>query len=396
MILKDKKIVLGVTGAISAYKALELARLLIKEEAEVWPVMTKSATEFITPLSLSTLAKNQVSTSLFDLTEKTRISHIELAQKSDLILIAPATANLIGKAASGIADDLMATIIAAATVPVLLAPSMNCKMWENAIVQGNVNKLKASGYRFVGPDVGELACGYEGNGRLAKVEDIMEAAKEAISPKDLKGERVLVTAGPTREAIDPVRFVSNSSSGRMGYALARAAKRRGAEVVLISGPTHMPKPPGITFVQATSAEEMYDACVRYYPQSTLVIMAAAVADYRPTKSYPTKVKKDAKTLSIEMERTMDVLKYLGEKKKADKFLVGFALETDDLEENARKKLKEKNLDLVIGNSPAGLDSELNQVTIINRENETEVLPRLPKDEVADRILDRVVKLKGYL
>lgn len=396
MILKDKKIVLGVTGAISAYKALELARLLIKEEAEVWPVMTKSATEFITPLSLSTLAKNQVSTSLFDLTEKTRISHIELAQKSDLILIAPATANLIGKVASGMADDLLSTVVAAATAPVLLAPSMNCKMWENPIVQANVNKLKSLGYKFVGPDTGELACGYEGNGRLAKVEDIMEAAKEALSPKDLTGERVLVTAGPTREAIDPVRFVSNSSSGRMGYALARAAKRRGAEVVLISGPTHMPRPANITFVQVTSAEEMYDACVRYYPQSTLVVMAAAVADYRPTKSYPTKVKKDAKTLSIDMERTMDVLKYLGDKKKADKFLVGFALETDNLEENARKKLKEKNLDLVVGNSPAGLDSPLNQVTIINRENETEVLPPLPKDEVADRILDRVVKLKGYL
>ncbi|MEK6759027.1 MAG: bifunctional phosphopantothenoylcysteine decarboxylase/phosphopantothenate--cysteine ligase CoaBC [Deltaproteobacteria bacterium] len=394
MILKGKQIALGVTGAISAYKALELTRLLVKEEASVWPVMTKSAAEFITPLSLSTLARNPVSTGLFELTGTNLISHIEVAQKSDLIICAPATANIIGKAASGIADDLLSTIIMAACCPVLFAPSMNSRMWANPAVAENIEKLKSRGYLFIGPAEGDLACGYQGKGRLSALEDIMEAARDAISPKDLAGEKVLVTAGPTREAIDPVRFVSNSSSGRMGYALARAARRRGAEVVLVTGPTHLPVPSNMTVVHVTTAEEMYDASVRYFPQSSVVIMSAAVADYRPVKSYASKVKKDAGTLSLDMERTTDVLKYMGKKKKPGQFLVGFALETENLEDNARKKLQDKNLDLVIGNTPAGLDSEINQVTILNRENSTEVMAPLPKDEVADRILDRVVALRA--
>lgn len=394
MILKGKQIALGVTGAISAYKALELTRLLVKEEASVWPVLTRSAAEFITPLSISTLARNPVSTGLFELTGANLISHIEIAQKSDLIICAPATANIIGKAASGIADDLLSTIIMAACCPVLFAPSMNSKMWANPAVVENIEKLKSRGYLFIGPAEGDLACGYQGKGRLSAVEDIMEAARDAISPKDLAGEKVLVTAGPTREAIDPVRFVSNSSSGRMGYALARAARRRGAEVVLVTGPTYLPSPSNMTVVHVTTAEEMYDASVRYFPQSSIVVMSAAVADYRPVKSYTSKVKKDAGTLALDMERTTDVLKYMGKKKKPGQFLVGFALETENLEENARKKLADKNLDLVVGNTPAGLDSEINQVTILNRENSTEVMAPLPKDEVADRILDRVVALRA--
>lgn len=393
MILKDKKITLGVTGAISAYKALELARLLIKEEASVWPIMTEAAKEFISPLSLSTLARNPVAKGLFEPAEGGGVGHIGLAQKTDLIIAAPATANLIGKVACGIADDLLSTVISAATAPVLIAPSMNSRMWDNPVIKGNVEKLKRLGYFFVGPEEGELACGYEGKGRLASVENILEAAKDALSPKDLAGEKVLVTAGPTREAIDPVRFVSNASSGRMGYEIAKAARRRGAEVVLVSGPSYLPRPANITFVQVTTAEEMNDACVSYFPQSTLVIMAAAVSDYRPTKSYPTKVKKDAKFLSLEMERTVDVLKYMGKHKKDGQTLVGFALETDNLEENARKKLNEKNLDLVVANTPAGLDSQVNQVTIINRDGDTELMPPLRKDEVADRILDKVMKLR---
>lgn len=393
--MKDKRITLGVTGAISAYKALELARLLVKEEAIVRPVMTRSAAEFISPLSLSTLCCNPVSMDLFDSTGEARISHIELAQKADLIIVAPATANFIGKAAGGIADDLLTNIALAASAPMLLAPSMNTRMWENHAVRENVRRLEGAGCLFVGPDEGELACGYEGKGRLAKVEDILEAAMDAMSPKDLRGEKVLVTAGPTREAIDPVRYVSNASSGKMGYAVARAARRRGAEVVLVSGPTSIPKPAGITHVPVTTAEEMLDACERHFAQSTIVIMAAAVADYRPTKSYPTKVKKEAKTLSLEMERTPDVLKYMGKHKKEDQLLVGFALETDSLEENARKKLKEKNLDLVVGNTPAGLDSDMNQVTLIDRDGKKEVLPPLRKDEVADRILDLAAGLKRF-
>ncbi|WKZ33358.1 MAG: bifunctional phosphopantothenoylcysteine decarboxylase/phosphopantothenate--cysteine ligase CoaBC [Thermodesulfobacteriota bacterium] len=392
-LLKAKKITLGVTGAISAYKALELARLLVKEEAVVRPVMTRSAAEFISPLSLSTLCCNPVSMELFDSIGEARISHIELAQKADLIIVAPATANFIGKAAAGIADDLLTNIAMAASAPILLAPSMNTRMWENPVVMENVRKLERAGYRFIGPEEGALACGYEGKGRLAKVEDILDAAMEALSPKDLKGEKVLVTAGPTREAIDPVRYVSNASSGKMGYAVARAARRRGAEVVLVSGPTYIPKPAGITHVPVTTAEEMLDACERHFAQSTIVVMAAAVADYRPTKSYPTKVKKEAKTLSLEMERTPDVLKYMGKHKKEGQLLVGFALETDALEENARKKLKEKNLDLVVGNTPAGLDSDLNQVTLIDRDGKKAVLPPLMKDEVAERILDLAAGLK---
>lgn len=386
--LKKKKITLGVTGAISAYKALELTRLLIKEGAEVRPVMTKSAEEFITPLSLSTLACCQVSTGLFDLTNETRISHIDLAQTSDLIIVAPATANIIGKAANGLADDLLSTVLMAAKAPVLMAPSMNSQMWANPVVQANIKKLEKLGYFFVGPSEGSLACGYTGKGRLAPVEEILEAAGEALTPKDLKGEKVLVTAGPTRESIDPVRYVSNASSGKMGYAIARAARRRGAEVVLVSGPSYLPVPSGVTFVPVRTAEEMLDACVRYFPQSTLVIMAAAVADYRPTKSYPSKVKKDAKFLSIEMERTQDVLKHLGSRKKPGQTLIGFALETDSMEENARKKLKEKNLDFVVANTPAGLDSDMNTVTIIGQGVKDEKLPALPKEEIADRILDR--------
>ena len=393
MILKNKNITLGVTGAISAYKALELSRLLIKGEATVRPVMTKAAAEFITPLSLSTLCRNPVSSSLFDLTNETRISHIDLAQKTDLVIVAPATANFIGKAASGIADDLLTTITLASCAPVLIAPSMNSAMWENPIVKENVKKLQKGGYLFVGPESGELACGYEGKGRLASVENILDAAREALSPKDLKGEKVLVTAGPTREAIDPVRFVSNASSGRMGFSIAKAARSRGAEVVLVSGPSYLPIPGGITHVPVVTAEEMLDASIRYFTQSTIVIMAAAVADYRPAKSYPTKVKKEATSLAIEMERTADVLKYMGSHKKNGQLLVGFALETDNVEENARKKLKEKNLDLVVANTPAGLDSDFNQVTILTPQGKKEELQPLKKEEVADRILDRVVGLK---
>ncbi|MBI5236953.1 MAG: bifunctional phosphopantothenoylcysteine decarboxylase/phosphopantothenate--cysteine ligase CoaBC [Deltaproteobacteria bacterium] len=389
--LKDKRIVLGVTGAISAYKALEITRLLVKEEAAVFPVMTRNAGRFITALSLSTLARRKVYTNLFDCEED--ITHIELAQRTDLIIVAPATANFIGKAAGGIADDLLTTLIMAASAPVLIAPSMNTRMWENPVVKGNVERLKGLGYLFAGPAEGTLACGSEGAGRLSDPTDIIEAAEEALSKKDLKGEKALVTAGPTREAIDPVRFVSNASSGRMGYALAKAARRRGAEVVLVSGPTHLKKPQGITFVPVVSADEMREACISYYPQSTLVIMAAAVTDYRPLKSSPTKVKKEAVSLTLDMQRTEDVLKHMGRKKKGQ-FLVGFALETENIEENAKKKLREKNLDMVVANSQRGLDSEYNEVTIINMENDVERLPSLRKDEAADRILDSVVRLKS--
>jgi len=394
MILNGKKIILGITGGIAAYKAIELARLFIKSGASVWPVMTKASANFITPLTLQTVTGNPVARDMFDLTQESRISHIELAEKADIVVVAPATANIIGKVASGIADDLLTTVIMATRAPLLFAPAMNSNMYENKIVQANVERLKKNGCSFIGPEEGELACGYEGRGRLAPVEDIVDAAEECLAPKDLKGEKVLVTAGPTREAIDPVRFISNPSSGRMGYAIARAAKRRGAEVVLVSGPSHLNPPRGVTFIKTTTAEEIAEATMRHYPQSTVVIMAAAVSDYRPRISHRKKVKKEEARINIELERTQDILKELGSRKRGQ-FLVGFALETENMLANAKKKLKEKRLDMIVANDPGGFDGEITQVTIIESEDTVEQLPPFPKNEVAERILDKVaMAIKG--
>ncbi|MBI5048595.1 MAG: bifunctional phosphopantothenoylcysteine decarboxylase/phosphopantothenate--cysteine ligase CoaBC [Deltaproteobacteria bacterium] len=387
--LNNKKIVVGITGGIAAYKALELVRLFIKNGALVWPVMTRSAVNFITPLSLQTVARNPVFQDMFDLTLESKMSHIDLAEKADMVVVAPATANIIGKVASGIADDLLTTIIMATKAPVLFAPAMNSNMYENKIVQHNIEKLKKIGYHFIGPDEGELACGYEGKGRLAPVEDILDAAEECLAPKNLKGEKILVTAGPTREAIDPVRFISNPSSGKMGYAIARAAKRRGAEVVLVSGPSHLAPPRGITFIKTTTAEDMAEAAMRHYPQSTVVIMAAAVSDYRPKISHGKKVKKEEARFNIELERTQDILKEMGNRKRGQ-FLVGFALETEDILANAKKKLKEKKLDLIIANDPTSFDGEVTQVTVLGKDDKIEALPALAKNEVAEHILDRVI------
>lgn len=393
MILKDKNIVLGITGGIAAYKALELTRLLVKKGANVYPVMTKSAAEFIAPLSFQTLSGNPVFTELFDVSRDASIRHIDIAEKADIIIIAPATANVIGKAANGIADDLLTTIIMASKCPKLFAPAMNVNMYENPIVQKNIARLKRVGYSFAGPCEGELACGYEGKGRLAPIEDIIDMAEECLSPKDMKGQKVLVTAGPTREAIDPVRFISNPSSGKMGYAIARAAKRRGAEVVLVSGHSHLKPPTGIKFVDVITADEMADAAMRHYPQSTVVIMAAAVSDYKPKTSHKKKVKKEETKLTIELERTHDILQEMGDKKRGQ-FLVGFALETDDIIANAKKKLEDKHLDLIVANDPRGFDKDVNQVTIIDKSGGVIELPQLPKDEIAERVLDIVVKRIG--
>lgn len=394
MILNGKKIILGITGGIAAYKAIELARLFIKSGASVWPVMTKASANFITPLTLQTITGNPVARDMFDLTQESRISHIELAEKADIVVVAPATANIIGKVASGIADDLLTTVIMATRAPLLFAPAMNSNMYENKIVQANIERLKKNGCSFIGPEEGELACGYEGRGRLAPIEDIVDAAEECLAPKDLKGEKVLVTAGPTREAIDPVRFISNPSSGRMGYAIARAAKRRGAEVVLVSGPSHLNPPRGVTFIKTTTAEEIAEATMRHYPQSTVVIMAAAVSDYRPRISHRKKVKKEEARINIELERTQDILKELGSRKRGQ-FLVGFALETENMLANAKKKLKEKRLDMIVANDPGGFDGEITQVTIIESEDTVEHLPPFPKNEVAERILDKVaMAIKG--
>lgn len=393
MSIKDKTIVLGVTGGIAVYKAAELTRLLIKAGANVHVVMTKGAAEFVTPLTFQTLSKNPVHTKMFSLTQEAQVGHISLADRADLFVIAPATANIIGKIANGIADDLLTTSVMATRAPVLLAPAMNCNMYDNHIVQGNMKRLKDYGYHFIDSETGELACGYEGKGRMAEPSDIMEEIEAILSPKDLKGERILITGGPTFEAIDPVRFIGNRSSGKMGYALARVALRRGAAVTLISGPSSLKPPKGARFVKVKSAEDMKKAVISVLKDATAVIMAAAVADYRPSKTSSEKIKKGKAAFSIDLEKTPDILLEIG-KKKGKRLLIGFAAETENLVANARKKLKEKNLDLIVANNVkepgAGFGADTNIVTIIDRKGNIEELPKMSKEEVAWRVLDWVI------
>ncbi|MFQ5586730.1 MAG: bifunctional phosphopantothenoylcysteine decarboxylase/phosphopantothenate--cysteine ligase CoaBC [Thermodesulfobacteriota bacterium] len=390
MFLKDKWIVLGVTGGIAAYKALEVTRLIVKAGGRVWPVMTASATEFIRPLTFATLAGNRVATGLFDGSGE---DHIALAKRADLVIVAPATANIIGKVASGIADDLLTTVIMATGAPVLFAPAMHTRMYENPIVQGNIEKLKQLDYRFAAPEEGDLASGEEGIGRLADPDTILEAAIISLAPQDMADEKVLVTAGPTQEAIDPVRFLSNRSSGRMGYAIARAARRRGATVTLVSGPTTLPPPEGVTVVRVTTAAEMAAAALSRYPTSTIVIMAAAVSDFRPKNQQKEKIKKDVAEPVLQLERTQDILMEMGRRRKGQ-FLAGFALETENIVDNAERKLVEKKLDLIVANDTGGLDSDSNRITVIVRNGQTEELPSLPKEEVAERVIDRIVRMKS--
>lgn len=396
MSIRDKNILLGITGGIAAYKACELVRLLMKAGASVRVIMSRGAAEFVTPLTLQTLSRNPVHTDLFSLTQEAEVGHISLADRADLFVIAPSTANLIGKIAGGIADDLLTTTIMATKVPVLLAPAMNCNMYENPIVQENMNKLKGYGYNFIDSETGELACGYEGKGRMAEPADIMEEIETILSPKDLKGERIVVTAGPTYEAIDPVRFIGNRSSGKMGYALARMALRRGAEVTLISGPSSLLPPRGARFISVESAEDMRKAVTANLKDASIVIMAAAVADYRPKRAVSEKMKKGAGSISLDLEKTEDIISEIG-RKKGKRFIIGFAAETDNLWANAKKKLKEKNLDLIIANNVkepgAGFAVDTNIVTIIDNKGTLEALPKMSKDEVAWKVLDRVASLK---
>ncbi len=394
--MKGRKIVLGVTGGIAAYKAAELVRELVRAGAQVHVIMTKSAREFIAPLTFQTLSGNPVSTELFNLVEESEIGHISLADRADVFVIAPATANIIGKIASGIADDMLSTVVMATKAPVLIAPAMNVHMWENAICQGNITRLRARGYHFVEPESGELACGYEGKGRLAEIAGIVEEIRSLLSPKDFKGETVLVTAGPTEEPIDPVRFITNRSSGKMGWALARTAYRRGAEVVLVSGPSSLPIPRNVKYIQVRSAEEMREAVMKTLETSSILLMAAAVSDYRPPQAAPEKIKKLTAATTLSLERTPDILRAAG-KKKAGRIFVGFAAETENLLRNAKEKLKRKNLDLIVANDVsqpgAGFEVDTNIVKIIHRSGKVEKLPLMTKEEVADQILDRVAKLK---
>ena len=393
--LEGKTIVVGVSGGIACYKAAEVVRLLRAGAARVRVVMTRHALEFITPLTLQTLAPEPVSTELFDLTQESEIGHIRLADTADAIVVAPATANLIGKLAAGIGDDLLTTVLLATRAPVVLAPAMNVHMWENPLVQGNLEKLRALGWRIVDPGVGSLACGYEGAGRLPDATVIAAEVERAAGAGDLRGQRVLVTAGPNREPIDPVRYVGNRSSGRMGYALAAAAWRRGADVVLVSGPTALAPPHGVRCTQVTTAAEMRDAVHRELDAATMLFMAAAVADYRPARPLVQKLKKQAGTLQLELERTADIL---GELRglAGDRLLVGFAAETERVVANAERKLRAKRLDLIVANdvarADAGFEVDTNAVVLIDASGRVEV-PLASKAEIAERILDRAVALQ---
>lgn len=395
--LKDKKIVIGVTGGIAAYKAAELTREFVKNGASVNVIMTRNATEFVTSLTFQTLSGNPVYTDTFSLTGEWEIGHISLAESAQVIVIAPATANVVGKIAGGIADDLLTTTIMATKAPVLICPAMNVNMYENEIVQDNIAKLKARGYRFVDPAYGELACKTEGYGRLAPLADIVEEVETVLSPKDLAKERVLVTAGPTREPFDPVRFITNYSSGKMGYALAVMARRRGAEVVLISGPASLSVPRGVRFISVSSADEMRDAVMGEMKNATIVIKAAAVADYRPESVSADKIKKKAGPLTVKLVRTSDIIAEVG-RKKGNRILVGFAAETENLLQHAQKKMMEKGMDMIVANDitkeGAGFHTDTNIVKILDRNGGIEELPLLDKMIVADKILDRVRNLRN--
>lgn len=394
--LKGRKIVLGVTGGIAAYKSAELVRELVRAEAEVHVVMTRNSQAFITPLTFQTLSGNPVITELFSLTEESEIGHISLANAAELLVIAPATANIIGKIAGGIADDMLTTIVMATKAPVLLAPAMNVHMWENVIFQENVEKLRSRGYHFIDPEAGELACGYEGKGRLAEVPEIMEEIRAILSPKDFSRETILITAGPTEEPIDPVRFISNRSSGKMGFALARAARRRGAEVILISGPTALSAPKKVKYIAVRSASQMREFVLEHMEKASIIIKAAAVADYRPRRNAPEKIKKSEKEIVLELERNPDILSEVG-KRKGRRIVVGFAAETENLLQNARRKLEEKNLDLIVANDvtlpEAGFEADTNIVKFLDRSGKVEELPLMTKEELADRLLNRIAQLR---
>ena len=396
--LQNKEIIIGITGGIAAYKTAELVRMLTKRGAHVHVVMTKNAMEFVTPLTLQTLSGHSVTHDMFTLFTGSKIGHISLADIADQMVIVPATANIIGKIANGIADDFLTTMIMATTVPVLFVPSMNTKMWESKIVQGNIEKLQDNGYAFMDPSSGDLACGWQGKGRLPALEDIEEKMEDIFTEKDFVDERVLVTAGPTMEFIDPVRCITNRSSGKMGYAIAKIARRRGADVILITGKTSLPPPRNdIQVIEVATAQEMRNAVMKHQKRCGVIIKAAAVADYRCSTETCQKIKKcqGDETITLSLTRNPDILQELGEI-KGNKILVGFAAETDNVVPNALDKLKRKNLDLIVANditkAGIGFGSDNNEVVIIDSSGRTKEVPVLEKEKIADIILDAVKRM----
>lgn len=396
--MNNKCVVIGVSGGVAVYKALEVISRLRKKDIEVRVIMTESAQKFVTPLSFQSLSQNMVTTDMFDEPKAWEIQHISLAKKADLMLVLPATANIIGKVSNGIADDMLSTTIMATKAPVVFAPAMNTNMYENPIVQNNIEKLKSFGYEFIEPASGRLACGDVGTGKLADVEDIYEfVLKTLYKTSDLEGKKVLITAGPTISPIDPVRFITNRSTGKMGYAIAEEARNRGAEVTLISGPTNIKPPYGVKIIKISTNEEMKNEVLKYFDETDIVIKSAAVADYKTLTYSEQKIKKGEGNLNLEFTRDSDILSILGEK-KTSQILVGFAAESNNLEENATKKLIKKNLDLIVGNDitarETGFGSDDNKVIFISKTGEKTVLDKMSKLEVAKKLFDEIIKIKG--
>jgi phosphopantothenoylcysteine decarboxylase/phosphopantothenate--cysteine ligase len=397
--LDGKNILLGVTGGIAAYKSADLASKLIKKKAKVDVIMTENATQFIAPMTFEALTHTRCVTDTFDRNHYWEVEHIALADKADVLVIAPATANCIAKLAAGIADDMLTTTALACVCPKIIAPAMNTKMYENPVTQRNIETLRSLGWKIVTPNDGYLACGTVGKGRMEEPAEILEAIiHEIASPKDMEGIKVLVTAGPTCEAIDPVRYITNHSSGKMGYAIAKAAANRGAEVTLVSGQTNLNKPKYVNVVDIISAEDMFEAVTSRASEQDIIIKAAAVADYTPMECAEDKIKKSENDpdMSIPLKRTKDILKWLGEHKTEGQFLCGFSMETKDMLENSRKKLEKKNLDMICANNlkveGAGFGVDTNVLTLISKEKETQ-LELMSKDEAADRLLSEILKIK---
>ncbi|WAM35366.1 bifunctional phosphopantothenoylcysteine decarboxylase/phosphopantothenate--cysteine ligase CoaBC [Caldicellulosiruptor acetigenus] len=394
MRLKNKNVLIGICGGIAAYKVCELIRLLKKNEANVKVIMTKNAQKFITPLTLQTLSQNKIYTDTFESEYSYDIEHISLTTWADILVVAPATANIIGKFANGIADDLLSTTFLAFDKPVLIVPAMNSNMFENAIVKQNIHKLKSVGINFVEPESGFLACGVYGKGRYPENQKILIEIEKLLCNQDLAGKKVLITAGPTREYLDPIRFISNRSSGKMGYALAEEAYKRGAQVTVVSGPVSINTYADIEIIHVQTASQMYQKVKDIYAQYDILIFSAAVADYRPKTTNKNKIKKEnTDELVVELIKNPDILKFVGENKKPGQIIVGFSAETENVLENSQKKLEAKNADLIVANNVleegAGFDVDTNIVTLISKEK-IENLPKMNKSEVAKRIFDHVL------
>ena len=391
-VFAGKKIVVGVSGSIAAFKVAGWVSDLSKEEANVSVVMTSSATEFVTPLTFAALSGNDVHTSMFGKGKEDVMSHISIGRDADVVLIAPATANILAKLAAGMADDLLTTMVLATRAKVLICPAMNSRMYSHPATQKNILILKELGYTVVDPASGKMACKEEGEGRLPEWDDVKELLAQNLSPQDLKGQKILVTAGPTREPIDPARFISNRSSGKMGYALAQAACRRGAQVLLVSGPSNLSCPPGVTLLRVQTAVDMYEAVLAHAAEYTVIIKAAAVADFRPQTVSEHKVKKEEIAKALVLERNPDILQELGKRKQVGQVLVGFAAESTNFMEEGQRKLLKKNLDLIavndISGKSTGFETETNQILVISASG-AETLPHTSKFHSADLLLDRI-------